>query len=150
MIYFSRKKGFILVLAIYFLIIAAITSIGMYAYAYYIARQVWIGKMTSTRGYYCAVAGARYAYILLKDPLDYLMTPNGHLPDPNITITGGSITTLPHNGETVTFTITPGSTLWLDLNMQGNDTLTVTIEEWNTGITDWTDGNYRVTATFTS
>ncbi len=144
----SHKKGFVLALAIYFMILAAITSVGMYAYAGYIMREVGIGKKASVRGYYCAVAGARYAYILLKDPVAKLGPTSPY-------VTSNGITTLEHNGEIVTLTIGQSSGLGQDLLLYGDDALTVTVEEnsYNpsTGLWQWTpDDGYRVIATFTT
>ena len=127
MIHISRKKGFILALALYFVILATITSVGIYAYSEHIVREARIGKTSSARGYYCSVAGARYAYILLQNPeTNFGFNKPGR--------TG-------FDGETYTFTIGPSSTgLGHDLNLSGNDTITITVTE--------ATNNYQVVATF--
>jgi len=147
MIHISRKEGIVLALALYFIIIAAITSFGIYAYSSYIVEQVKINKSSFTRGYYYAIAGGRYMYVLLGDPLNKLKGPTPGPAAPYVT--SGGITTLPHDGETVTLTITPGSALGTDLKLNSNELITILIEEWKTG-SAWTDGNYRVTTTYRS
>ena len=143
MIHIPRKKGFVLALAIYFVILATITSVGIYAYSEYIMREAGIGKVSSTRGYYCSVAGARYAYILLQN---------------QTSATGFGFVTAAMNSETKTLTIGPSSTgLGHDLNLSGNDTLTITAQECTaTGSNPDNDPNwnlanpYKVTADFQS
>ena len=142
MIRISDKKGFVLALAIYFVILAVITSIGLYTYSGYIVREAGIAKEVSVRGYYCAVAGVRYASILLKNPTTNLKKGSPY-------VTSGEITTLAFNGETVTLTINQGSSLGQDLLLSGNDSLIVTITEYNTGA-PWAPNSYQVIADFNS
>jgi hypothetical protein len=163
MVNISRKNGFALALAIYFMILAAITSIGVYAYSSYIVREAKIDKGASVRGYYAVVAGARLAYILLKDPQTFLVTNKSYV----TTKPGYSTLTTPqHDGQKVFLTINPSSTyngLGYELELRSGEKLEVTVEEYNSAdhaIMDeyntdnpsspqWTPDHYRVIATFT-
>jgi hypothetical protein len=141
----SNKKGIILGLAIYIVLIAAITSVGMYAYAYHIERNINIHKASSTRGYFFALAGARYMYVLLPNT-------TANLTSGKSGVIAGGLSTMAHDGETVTYAITPTSTLGTKLNplaLIGNEKVTVLVEEWIDG-KSWTNGNYQVTATYSS
>ena len=139
MICILRKKGFALATAIYFVIIAAITSVGIYMYSSYMARETTIDKTNSTRGYYCALAGLRYAYILLKNPVT------------NFSFDAAM------NGESKTINITNSNPLYNDLGLGASDSLSITVTEYNSDSPgDPKDpqyippNNYRVTATFSS
>ena len=148
----KSKKGYALIMALFFVIISAITSLGLYTYAYYVSNQVGIQEPASSRRYYASIGGARYAYILLKDPLVNLKGSPSAAPY----VTGGGITTLAHDGETVTLTITSTSALGIDLDLMGNETLTITIQEYDPvnppdPLKDpaWAPGNYKLTSGLT-
>lgn len=133
----SRNNGYAIMAALLFVIIAAITSVGIYAYSGYIAREVRINKNSAARGYYYSVAGARYAQILLKDPA-----------------TNFGFSTTAFNGEAKTVTVTGSAagTLGADLNFSGNDTLTIKASEYNAGdpsSTPWEVNSYQVETSFT-
>ncbi|MDP3791710.1 MAG: hypothetical protein Q8R38_06680 [Candidatus Omnitrophota bacterium] len=154
MINISLKKGFALALAIYFVILCAITSIGIYAYSGHIVRETVIDKGSSTRGYYYKIAGLRYAYIALKDPTTQLRGINDpyNLGDPGLYVSSTlGISDLPHNGDKVTLTIGSDSLpLGAELHLKSNEIIKVSIEEWNTDVAEWANGNYKVTATYQS
>ena len=64
----KSKKGFALAMAIMFLIILMISSIGLYLSTEFLAKETRGQEIEYIRGYYAAMAGLRYAYILLRDP----------------------------------------------------------------------------------
>jgi len=140
-----NKKGFVLALALYFVIISMITSVALYTYAFHVARESGIQDPASARSYYAAIAAARYASILLASPTT-------NLASNSLYVTSGGITTDAHNGEFVIMTILPGSPLGLDLNMPSNNSITIRIDEFNgTGETIagvvWVNGTYKMTVT---
>ena len=133
MINISHRRGYALIMALAFIIIACITSVGIYSYSLSIVREVRIEKKAATRSYYCSVAGARYAQIALKDPKD---------------VTKFGFTDTTFNGEIKTITITghAAGTLGADLNFSGNDTLTITATEINTTANP---NSYQIETVFT-
>ncbi|MDO8536038.1 MAG: hypothetical protein Q7S30_03400 [Candidatus Omnitrophota bacterium] len=141
MIDISRKKGFVLAIAIYFVLLVAITSIGIYSYSEHIVREASVDKGAFTRGYFSAISGARYAYILLQDPkTNFGFDGVGHLG---------------FDGETYTLTISPGplGSIGSDLNLTANDRVIVVIKEYdknNPVSTPWDANSYQVNATFIS
>jgi len=135
----SHKSGFVLIMATLFIVIAVVASVGIYSYSEYIVHEVRTEKKAAAKSYYCAVAGARYAQILLKNPVANF---------------GSGITDTAFNGEIGTKTITGRATgtLGEDLNFSGNDTLTITATEYNTATpasTPWEVNNYQVEIVFT-
>jgi hypothetical protein len=134
-----RKRGFVLIMATLFIVIAVTASIGIYSYSEYIVHEVRTEKKAAAKSYYCAVAGARYAQIVLKNPTD---------------VTRFGFTDTAFNGEIGTMIITghAAGTLGADLNFSGNDTLTITATEYNTAtpaLTPWEVNNYQVETVFT-
>ena len=134
----SYKRGYVLLMALLFIIIAVITSIGIYAYSGYIAREVRIDKRTATRSYYYSVAGARYAQILLKDP----MAAGGF---------GFSSEAFDGEEKSVAITGNAAGTLGGDLGFSGADTLTITATEYTAGppASSWEANSYEVKTLFT-
>ena len=69
-------------------------------------------------------------------------------------VTSGGITTLQHDGETVTLFFSNGSSNFsTDINLYGNDELTITVTEYNINypaLTPWAVDNYQLTADFKS
>ncbi|MDP2929213.1 MAG: hypothetical protein Q8O01_04025 [Candidatus Omnitrophota bacterium] len=128
-----HKRGFVLIMATLFIVIAVVASVGIYSYSEYIVHEVRTEKKAAAKSYYCAVAGARYAQIVLKNPMD---------------VARFGFTTAAFNGETKTMTITghAAGTLGEDLDFRGNDTLTITATEINT--TD-NPNSYQVETIFT-
>ena len=61
-----NKNGSVLIMAIIFVIVAIITSIGLYGSAYYAFKTHGMDDVKRARGYYAALGGIRYATILLK------------------------------------------------------------------------------------
>ena len=137
-----RKRGYTLIMVLLLMITAAIVSVGVYSYSGYIVREVRIDKRAAARGYYYAVAGARYAQILLKDPT-------------NVTKFGFDGTGhAGFDGEVKTITVSGNAagTLGADLNFSGNDTLTIKATEYNASnpsSTPWAVNSYQVETTFT-
>lgn len=117
----GSKKGFALAMALYFVVITGITSIGIYTYAFYVARESAVEGPGSIRGYYMAIAGLRYAAILLKDP-----TANFNFNNGPVTLSGQAYTDFEDN-----------------LGLSGNETLTVTVERLPAN-------TYQITADFNS
>jgi len=64
----KSKKGYALVMALLFVIILAISSLGLYRSVEYLAKEIRIKETKHIRGYYYGIAGLRYAAILLRDP----------------------------------------------------------------------------------
>ena len=136
------EKGFALAMAIYFMLVCLISSIALYTTSYYIAKEVVIQEESSTRGYYAALAGLRYADMALKDL--------AAAPAPKFVFGSAA-----HNGETSTINISGAAAgIGQDIGLVGNDVLSITATEWSsTAPTDpdfpnWADGEYRVTAVF--
>jgi len=137
MIYISHRRGFALVLALVFIVVACITSIAVYSYSLHIVRNVRIEKKAATRSYYYCVAGARYAQILLKDP-----------------VANFGFTDEAFNGETRTITRTGNTagSLGADLGFNSSDTLTIKATEYDTGnptSTPWQVNSYQIDVSFT-
>gem|GEM_PF-2561390 len=63
----KNKKGYALMLAILLVIILAISGLGLYYSIEHLAKEIRIKEVNRIKGYYCAVAGLRYAAILLRD-----------------------------------------------------------------------------------
>ena len=64
----KSKKGYALILAMVFLIILGISSIGLYTSTTHFARETGVEEVLYTRGYYASIAGLRLAATLLEDP----------------------------------------------------------------------------------
>ena len=64
----SQKKGVALALVIMFIIVITIASLGLLASVEHVLKEVKVQEAETIRGYYAAVAGLRYARILLRDP----------------------------------------------------------------------------------
>ena len=120
------QKGFALGFAIFFVVLAAISSIAMYSSAFYLSNEVTVKDLNPVRGHYISVAGLRYAKILLKEPVANF--------GPNVN------DGLPH---TLTFQPGDGKSFTSDLSLTGNDLLTVTA-------TYYSATGYTVEAAFTS
>ena len=124
------QEGFALGFAIFFVVLAAISSVAMYSAAFYLSNEVTAKDVDSVRGHYISMAGIRYAKILLKDPIAGF----GFSSDP------------PPNGQIRTLTFSPGDgkSFTSDLGLTGNDLLTVTATYYSA------TSNYTVSAAFTS
>ena len=154
----KSNKGQILAIVIFFIIVSVITSVALYYWAFSISKEVAIQSPEHMRNYYAAVAGQRFAAILLKDP-ETNLNDGPQLPAPiSYTIDGGTtgeggrmgITTLPHNGETVTLRIPHGSSFGTDIKLGNNKTMFIEIKEYdpeNAANTPWTANEYNVTVT---
>lgn len=127
----KSKKGFALAYVMYFIIIAAITSVGVYSHACYLSKETAVRKPVSLRSYYAAIAAQRYVLILLKNP----------------TAEPLSLQTAAFDGESVIRDIT--DSLRQPLGLKTNEHITVTITEKGPGNQIDTD-SYEVRATFTS
>lgn len=143
----KSNKGSALIMAMFFITICVITSVGIYAHAFHLSKETSIVDTDRLKDYYSGLAGVRYAYILLNDPV------NNFTPAviSGATITGG-ITTLSHdNHESVVVEFGSGSSLAQKIGLAEGKKLTVTIEEWDSakaaayGDLQWVDGTYRVT-----
>jgi hypothetical protein len=124
----SSKKGYIMAMAIYYVIIAALTSVGVYSYAYYISKEIKVDDVSHIKGYYSGMGGLRYASILLRDPTS--ATGFGFSANP------------PPAGQSRTITIaSTTAVIGADLGLTGRNTLTITAAMR-------ADGQYDVSATF--
>lgn len=121
----KSQKGFALGFAIFFVVLAAISSIAMYSSAFYLSNEVTVKDLNSVKGHYISMAGLRYAKILLKDPVANF---------------GSDV----NDGQPHTLTFSPGDgSLGTDLNLTGDDLLTVTA-------TYSSATGYTLSASFTS
>jgi len=141
----KSKKGFALAMAICFMIVCLISSVALYTASYFITKEVVVQEASSTRGYYIALSGLRFADIILKNPAT-VTTP----PTPNFVF---PITPTVHDGETSTINILNTSGFGQDIHLGDNNVLSITATEWKSGVTDddfpdWADGEYKVTAVF--
>ena len=127
------QKGFALGFAIFFVVLAAISSIAMYSSAFYLSNEATMKDLNSVRGHYISMAGLRYAKILLKTPTTDQPAGFDFSGDP------------PPDGESRTLTFSPGDgkSFTSDLSLTGNDLLTVTA-------TYYSATGYTVEAAFTS
>jgi hypothetical protein len=135
MINMANKKGYALMMALAFILLAAITSVGIYAYSGHIMRDIGIKKKSSTKSYYHSVSGARYAQILLKDP-----------------VANFGFSTEAFDGESKSVTITNAAgTVGADIGLAAGDTLTVTATEYNTATpasTPWDANSYQIETSY--
>lgn len=128
----KSQKGFALGFAIFFVVLAAISSIAMYSAAFYLSNEVTVKDLNSVKGHYISMAGLRYAKILLKNPTTAQPA-------------GFGFSSTPLEGDSRTLTYSPGDgSLGADLNLTGNDSLTVTATYSSAA------SNYTVSASFTS
>lgn len=123
----KSQKGFALGFAVFFVVLAAISSVAMYSAAFYLSNEVTVKDLNSVRGQYISMAGLRYAKILLKDPVANFGS----------TVNDGQ----PH---TLTFSPGDGKSLTSDLSLTGNDSLKITATYSSAA------SNYTVSASFTS
>jgi len=121
------KKGYVLPIAIFFVVLAALTSIGIYANGYFVTREIRVDEVSYVRGYFLSVAALRYAYIRLQDPSSLTFT--------------NHVATLNDAGYT---------TFKTNIGLSGNENLVVTIERWHEGVTEWNAGEHKVSATYSS
>ena len=126
------QKGFALGFAIFFVVLAAISSVAMYSSAFYLSNEVTVKDLNSVKGHYISVSGLRYAKILLRSPTT--------APPAGFGFSG-----TPSGGESHTLTFQPGDgkSFTSDLSLTGNDLLTVTA-------TYYSATGYTVEAAFTS
>lgn len=127
------KKGYALAYTMYFILLAAVTSVGVYNHAYYISKEAHVQKPVSLRGYYAAIAAERYAAILMKNP------------QANFGFDAE------FNGETVTIGLPEA--LRQDLCLRSSEDLAITVTEYNSTSpqeTPWAPNTYEVRATFRS
>lgn len=130
----KSQKGFALGFAIFFVVLAAISSIAMYSAAFYLSNEVTVKDMDSVRGQYISMAGLRYGKILLRSPTT--------APPAGFGFSGNPLT---DNGVSKTLTFSPGDgSLGTNLSLTGNDSLTVTATYSSA------TGSYTVSASFTS
>lgn len=64
----KSKKGYVLVFAAIFAITLMVAAWGLWTYVTHLGQEVKVEEYRSTQGYYAAIAGLRYAYLLLHDP----------------------------------------------------------------------------------
>jgi len=122
----SFKKGYILAMAMYFMIIAAIMSVGIYAYAYYISKETTLDEINRIKGYNAAMGALRYTWILMGDPVANFgfITPEA-------------------NGEiAIKHVLADYPVLAADLGLQPPHDVTIKVTEW------LVDGQYEVKATY--
>lgn len=101
-----------------FIIILTITGIGLFSYIQYAVKGTKVQEIKPTKAYYSAIAGLRYATILLRDPGICFTTPEDPSDLEEYTVTG------------VEF----GGDFFGDIGMKAGElTLTITIKEISTG-----------------
>lgn len=72
-----NRRGLVLIIVIIFLVMTVIMSIGLYSAVSYLFRMQGAAEVERIKGYYTAVGGLRYAYILLKRP-EVNLDPSGN------------------------------------------------------------------------
>ncbi len=117
----KSKKGFVLALIMIFVIIAMISSIGLYLSTEFLAREIRAKEVRHIQGYYADIAGLRYASILLRNPARYGIGAAAY------TVTGTEL----------------GGNFFLDIDAVGR--LTVVIDQIASGDDA---GDYNVSATY--
>lgn len=123
----KSKKAYALVFAMILIIVLGLASIGLYSTTEYITVETKLKEQQYVRGYYAAIAGLRYARVLLQDP---------------VALFGDTV----HDGEEYT---APGTDDFFDhIDVDPAD-LTITITEYDPGDPQWAVDNYQVTATYT-
>ncbi len=70
----NNRRGFAIVMAMIFLIVAAIASLGLYNSVYFVNKAQGIDEVRRIRGHYAASAGLSYASVILKDPVTCPLT----------------------------------------------------------------------------
>ncbi|MDO8536259.1 MAG: hypothetical protein Q7S30_04545 [Candidatus Omnitrophota bacterium] len=126
-------------MVILFIILATVTSVVMYTHGYHITREVAIQEPNSIRGYYAAIAGMRYANLLLKDPKANFGFDMAGPED--------------FDGETATLTIDRSSALGSDIGLRDGDVVRIVVTEYNKNdppSTPWPADNYQITSVFGS
>src|SRR3989338_4375536 len=66
------RRGAILIIIMIFMVIVAITSLGLYNYIYNLFKAQGMVEVERIRGYYAAFGGLHYARVLLRDPVGNL------------------------------------------------------------------------------
>ncbi len=126
----KANKGSVLILTIIFLLIITVMNIGLYFSAESNAKLVKVKEVKHMKSYYAAVAGLRYAKILLETPAIFGFTELGESGDPSApesyVVTGNEF----------------GGDFFQDIGVATAD-LTITITEINSGPNQ---GEYEVKA----
>lgn len=98
----TRRKGFVLIMVMVFLILAALMSVGVYSAVYFVSKAQGIDEIRRMRGYYAAYTGLHYANVLVRGTMSYPATKSLHDDYPDI---------------------------WNDLGLKGSEDVIITITE---------------------
>ena len=79
-----NKKGFILIVVAIFLVVAAITALGLYNSVYFVSKTQGIDEVKRIRGYYAASSGLSYANVILMNPVTGTLTKNLKTDNPQL------------------------------------------------------------------
>ena len=69
-----NRRGFVLIIAMVFLIVIAIESLGAYNSVYFVSKMQGIDEVKRIRSYYAASAGLSYASVILNNPVTCPLT----------------------------------------------------------------------------
>ena len=64
----QKNKGFILIVVMIFSVVAMITTIALFKAITLTFKVAGVEQMERIKGYYAAIAGLRYANVMLQDP----------------------------------------------------------------------------------
>ena len=120
------KKGFVLPMVIFFVVLAALTSIGIYTSGYFVTKELRVEEVSYVKGYFICVAALRYTYVRLQEQLNFV-------------------------GYSFTFDDTDldYTKFKTNIGLTANEILTITIKEYYSGC-GWNQGEYQVSATYSS
>ena len=135
----KHTKGYALVMAIIFMIILSVSSIVLYNSVTHVGRELKIKEKQYVKGYYAAVAGLRYASIVLRDP-----PAPGDFINHVYTVTGNELVAVPEAGGAFfnDIDVVNGTAGALEIGE-----MSIQIEEYHAGV-DWNEGEYKVTANY--
>ena len=124
----ANKRGAVLIIVMIFIITAFISSLALYSSVYNLAKMQGTGEVGRIREYYLASAGKTYAWMLLKDPVNYAKFP--------------SQTDPPSNGDEADAIIKSSDALGINLGLTGSGKITITMK-YNAST-----NKYTVTSTY--
>jgi len=84
----KAKNGYGLLMVIFFIIVVLSVISGSFMFVEHLAKETRLHEVEYIRGYYAAMAGLRYAYILLEDPVVNCNFTLGHGDRESYTVTG--------------------------------------------------------------
>lgn len=123
----KNKKGYALIMAIIFIIILAISSIALYNSVTHVGRDLKIKEKRYVKGYYAAIAGLRYASILLRNPAA-------------LTFNGNNVCTVSQDQSYNAF--------FTNINVEPGDPANLAVGEMGLKIEKLSETEYKVTSNY--